>query len=206
MRAVQIRAMLILAIVFSLAWVESANLTVHAAGPLSGSFTINPQFILVGGNDSFTGIGSGGTSPYTFSWDFGDGSPKSTGNFTTHIYKAAGSYTVKMNVTDAASTTAQASPQIVLVQGSPLNIDGWIVNWNITAHHGIEISNVTYNGVKTIIDAMITGILVRYAQPPPGLPQCIFFDDLGADDVSSSIAGFSLQFSIGPTNPWFQIR
>lgn len=204
MRAAQIRSTVILTVVLSLAILEYPSLTVHAAGPLSGSFTTNPQFILAGGNNSFTGTGSGGILPYTFSWDFGDGSPKATGNFTTHIYKLAGSYTVTMNVTDSTPTTAQAPPQVVLVQGSPLNIDGWRVNWNITTFHGIEISNVTYNGVKTIIDAKITGILVRYAQPPPGLPQCIFFDDLGADDVSSSIGGLSLQYSTTPT--WFQIR
>jgi hypothetical protein len=106
-------------------------------------------------------------------------------------------------MTDAlpASTTMT---HLVWVRGSPLNVNGWIVNWNITATHGIEISNVTYGGVLTIRDALINGILVRYFQQPPGL-SCLFFDDLGKDDIASSIAGLSVQFSSGP-DPWFQIR
>ncbi len=93
----------------------------------------------------------------------------------------------------------------VPVHGSPLTIDGWVVNWNITAHHGIEIYNVSYNGIPTIRDALINGIQVTYYQQPPGL-SCIFFDDLGNDDLASSIAGLTVQNSTDPSNPWFQIR
>jgi len=207
MQILRVRPAMLVAIIISTAIYGISNITAaHAAGPLTGSFTVNPQFMLAGGNDSFTGTASGGTPPYTFGWTFGDGSPGATGNPATHIYKLAGSYAVSLTITDSASGTFSSPPQTVQVQGSPVSINGWLVNWSITTHHGVEISNVAYNGVPTIIDAMITGILVRYVPPPSGVPQCLFFDDLGQDDLNSSIAGFSLQFSSGPSNPWFQIR
>jgi hypothetical protein len=182
-----------------------SNITsVHGAGPLTGSFVSAPQFKLVGGNDSFTGTASGGTPPYKFNWTFGDGPLKGNGNFTTHVYKQPGNYLVTLNITDAAAAKIQVT-QTVQVQGSPLNINGWGVNWNITAKHGIEISNVTYGGVLTLRDAVLNGILVRYFQQPPGIPSCIFFDDLAPEDLNSSIAGLSVQYSAGP-DPWWQIR
>ncbi|MGD1148668.1 MAG: PKD domain-containing protein, partial [Thermoanaerobaculaceae bacterium] len=58
---------------------------------------------------NFTGSAAGGTSPYTYSWNFGDGSAQSTQQNPTHSYSASGSYTVVLKVTDAASATATDS-------------------------------------------------------------------------------------------------
>jgi hypothetical protein len=121
----------------------------------------------------------------------------------THIFSTAGNFTVSLTITDSTGVSPPI-PHTVWVRGSPLNVNGWSVNWNITATHGIEISNVTYGGVLTIRNALINGILVKYFQQPPSL-SCLFFDDLGKDDIASSIAGLSVQFSSGP-DPWFQIR
>ncbi len=205
----RIRPALLLAIVFSTAIYGLSTITVaHALGPLAASFTWNPQFILAGGNDSFTGTASGGISPYKYNWTFGDGSLIANGSFVTHIFSMAGSYTVRMNITDSTPITPMklSITNTVTVYGSPLTIDGWLVNWNITTHHGVEIYNVTYNGVLTIQDALINGVSVVYfQQPPPPITSCLFFDDLGHDDLASSIAGFTVESSAGP-NPWFQIR
>src|SRR5439155_173413 len=172
-----------------------------------GSFTINPQFILAGGNDSFTATASGGLSPYKFNWTFGDSPLVANGSFVTHIFSVAGSYTVTLNITDSTPILPMktAITNTVTVHGSPLNINGWSVNWNITAFHGVEIYNSSYNGVLTIRDALIKGVSVVYFQQPPGL-SCLFFDDLGRDDLEGSIAGFTVQNSTDPSNPWFQIR
>src|SRR6266487_3174690 len=59
----------------------------------------------------------------------------------THIFSSAGSYIVTLTITDSANMVATIM-NTVPVHGSPLTIDGWVVNWNITAHHGIEIYNV----------------------------------------------------------------
>jgi hypothetical protein len=203
----QIRSVLILALALSLAAYQISNLTVYAAGPLTGSFATNPLFILAGGNDSFTGTASGGISPYKFNWTFGDGPLVANGSFVTHIFNSAGSYTVRLNITDSTPVTPMKIivTNTMIVHGSPLDIDGWRVNWNITDFHGVEVYNITYNGVLTIRDALINGVLVSYFQQPPGL-SCIFFDDLGKDDLASSIAGLTVQNSTDPSNPWFEIR
>lgn len=204
-RMLRFRPAILVALIFSAALYGISNTTtVHAAG-LTGSFVSSPQFVLAGGNDSFTGTASGGTTPYKFNWTFGDGPLIANGSFVTHIFAIAANYMVKLNITDSTSTKITITNTIT-VHGSPLNIDGWLVNWNITDHHGVEIYNTTYNGIPTIRDALINGVSVVYFQQPPGLPSCLFFDDLGHDDLTASIAGFTVQSSTDPSNPWFQIR
>lgn len=55
-----------------------------------------------------------GNGPTSWSWDFGDGSPRSTTQNPTHSYVAAGSYTVQLTATNAAgSDTATRSVTVV---------------------------------------------------------------------------------------------
>ncbi|WP_244859439.1 PKD domain-containing protein [Shewanella dokdonensis] len=49
---------------------------------------------------SFSGSASGGTAPYSYRWNFGDGT-SSTQQNPQHTYAAAGSYSVILTVTDA---------------------------------------------------------------------------------------------------------
>ena len=53
----------------------------------------------------FHGSASGGREPYTWKWDFGDGSISNEQN-PKHTYKEAGIYTVKLIVTDANNQQA----------------------------------------------------------------------------------------------------
>src|SRR5207249_6115059 len=50
----------------------------------------------------FNATTTGGVSPYTFSWDFGDGLA-STGSTVTHTFSTGGTFTVVLTVTDARS-------------------------------------------------------------------------------------------------------
>ncbi|MEO6833969.1 MAG: PKD domain-containing protein, partial [Chitinophagaceae bacterium] len=55
----------------------------------------------INGTTTFTSLASG-TGPFTYVWDFGDGSSPSTASSpVTHAYGSVGSFTVKMIVTDA---------------------------------------------------------------------------------------------------------
>jgi hypothetical protein len=60
---------------------------------------------------------SGGTPPYAFDWDFGDGSPHSSEADPEHTYAAEGLYPVTLTVTDAAG--ALASDGHLLVTAVP---------------------------------------------------------------------------------------
>ena len=62
---------------------------------------------------TFTSITSGGTTPYTYTWNFGDGTPNlvTTQNPVTHeyAYLASGNHTITLSVEDASSPTHQVS-------------------------------------------------------------------------------------------------
>jgi len=84
------------------------HLTVRALGPgvlgasaqADNTFGITPLLV------NFTGSVTGGTAPFTYRWDFGDGTATSTSQNPTHTYEAVGSYTPVFTVTDSKSETA----------------------------------------------------------------------------------------------------
>ena len=78
---------------------------------LTASIAANPTSGTPPLEVSLTGSATGGTEPYTYSWDFGDGETGS-GETTTHTYSTEGTYTVTLTVTDADSETATATQEI----------------------------------------------------------------------------------------------
>jgi len=85
------------------ATIYTDQLNIDAHGPYQG---------IKGEQVQFTGSASNGATPYTWSWDFGDGT-SSTNQNPTHIYQTDGNYTVTFTVTDflgtSKSTTTTAS-------------------------------------------------------------------------------------------------
>ena len=79
----------------------------------SASWTpLSPQ---TGQPVSFTAAASGGISPYTFAWDFGDGA-KVAGTTTTHSYSSAKYYNVTLTATDSTGNTG--SSRSIIAVGS----------------------------------------------------------------------------------------
>lgn len=72
------------------------ELTANAYGPYLG-VTTNPM--------QFTGSASGGFSPYSFSWDFGDGQTSNEQN-PAHFYSILGDYVVTLTVNDSLGNIA----------------------------------------------------------------------------------------------------
>src|SRR5438552_1046920 len=86
--------------------------------PLSTSFTISPSNPIVNTPVTFTSTTTGGTSPYTTTWDFGDGAT-GTGSTATHAYSTAGTFTVILTVNDSGSPRQTASSQLSITVASP---------------------------------------------------------------------------------------
>jgi len=57
---------------------------------------------------AFMATATGGVPPYTFAWNFGDGTPEVTGNAVTHQFARPGDYTVIVTVTDSTGNVARS--------------------------------------------------------------------------------------------------
>src|SRR5256712_4219636 len=81
--------------------------------PLSASFTFLPSNPTSGTAVAFTAVATGGTAPYSYSWNFGDGAT-STGQSPSHAYANSGSFTVSLSATDSLGTVASNSQSITV--------------------------------------------------------------------------------------------
>ncbi len=69
---------------------------------------------------SFKANPSGGKTPYTFSWDFGDGMGTSTHENPSYLYGAPGTYTICVTVTDDYGQSSGAICMNMNVNGLPM--------------------------------------------------------------------------------------
>jgi PKD repeat protein len=68
---------------------------------------------------TFAGSVTGGTGPFAYAWDFGDGTTD-TGSLTpTHTYNAPGSFTATLTVTDALNHTSTSSTTVTVNAVAP---------------------------------------------------------------------------------------
>jgi len=84
------------------------------SGTISANTTAGPSPLIVG----FTSGAMGGKGPYSFLWDFGDGSANSTSPTVTHSY-SNGSYRATLLVRDANGDTNSTNVSINATGGAP---------------------------------------------------------------------------------------
>lgn len=80
------------------------NYCVGTSGPIAS----HPAWI----NVSLRGTASNGSAPYTFSWNFGDGSPNDSGPDVEHSYGSFGTWQVNLTVRDSNGRVAQNQTQV----------------------------------------------------------------------------------------------
>jgi len=130
------------------------------------------KFLIVSNNINFTAKVVGGTAPYTYDWDFGDGQTATVNTASLfHTYAAPGNLTVTVTVTDSLSTTGTRSKAITVLSW-PTPWNGWLIRHNITFNDGVSLTDITYNGKLVIRDARLAGIEVRYKDN-----FCTFYDE-----------------------------
>src|SRR5947208_3107979 len=137
--------------------VSSQTLTVRS--PLTASFTYPPSNPVTGQTVTFTATASGGTSPYTFSWSFGDGL-SATGASVTHSYTTNGTYTVTLTTNDSGERTATTSNTVSVGQQS----QGYA---RVTSSDG-KVFRLYSNGTSTLIGQPVTTQLRQISWKPDG--------------------------------------
>jgi hypothetical protein len=140
------------------------DLICDAGGPYSGEVDETIQF---------TGFATGGTEPYTWSWDFGDGETSDVQN-PTHAYTEAGEYTATLTVTDAAENTETDTAMVTITEPAPVieigditggllkvtavikntgDADATDVDWSINLNGGLILLGKETTGTAATIPA-----------------------------------------------------
>jgi plastocyanin len=79
------------------------NITVSASSSLTAVAEATPLSGAAPLEVAFSGSATGGTPPYTYTWDFGDGSPTDNSAQTTHTYVSDGIFNVSFSIDDSSS-------------------------------------------------------------------------------------------------------
>ena len=99
----------------------------------SGNVSINK-----GASVDFQGNASGGSSPYTYKWDFGGGATNSsTQNLGNVTFNTPGTYTVTFQVTDSSNHTSSSS--VTITVNSPLVVAISSPTGNVTINTGQSV-------------------------------------------------------------------
>ena len=108
----------------------AVGIAIAAKPKIKVSITANPVTGPAPLDVFFTALAEGGTEPYTYDWDFGDGTFISNVQNANPTYLTAGSYTAKVIVTDAKGKTGSKSILIVVssIVGYSVSISGININ------------------------------------------------------------------------------
>lgn len=131
----------------------AGSLTLNvSASPSSGQAPLAVQF-----SSSVTG----GTTPYSYSWSFGDGSATSTLPNPSHTYQSAGTYTAALTVKDAASNQVSASTTVTASGPQPIKFLEADVAWSGSGNIDLSILNSAGTPVGSSIPAGCESTLNR---------------------------------------------
>src|SRR5207245_2672246 len=122
------------------------QLTISTSQLFSTSFTVQPPSGQTGQSISFSASAFGGSPPYTYSCNFGDGSTD-VGATPSHAYSSSGIFDVTVTVTDSNSQTASGSQLITM--SNPLPISQLSVGFDYQPRSVTTATTVTFTASVT---------------------------------------------------------
>lgn len=103
----------IFAFAFAATSVSFQNTSRINVGLLTAAISASPTHVKVGHAVSFVCTATGGVSPFTYSWNFGDGTT-GTGSALTHAYSSIGTKIVTCTITDFILSIATNQTTIIV--------------------------------------------------------------------------------------------
>lgn len=92
----------------------STSITVLSSAGLNATLTASPTHGLIPFSTNLSVIAHGGTPPYQYLWNYGDGSVGLAGNLTRHLFTVPGVYATAVNVTDSNGAHSRVLTSVVV--------------------------------------------------------------------------------------------
>ena len=157
--------------------------------PLTANFSFTPSPPSVGNLAIFSGSASGGLPPYTFVWNFADGTT-GTGSSVSHTYNTAGNYSIVLTVTDAETVTTTGSQVVTVAPWSP---DLFKLDW----------ADYDNNGQVDILDIAVIAFCYGQTTNSSGWPGCVYWDlDLDGRVIIIDLAYVAFYFGATLLSPF----
>jgi GH25 family lysozyme M1 (1,4-beta-N-acetylmuramidase) len=117
-----------------------------------------------GNNIQFTATVTGGTSPYTYAWTYGDGT-SGTGNPATHVYSAAGTVNPLLTVTDAKGKTGSTGSGCTFTVTAPPSVSVSFAVSPSASGGAIVVGGTTYTNGQSSTYAPGTAVAISATVP-----------------------------------------
>ena len=169
---------------------SASNMAEFFGSPLKASFSYSPISPQVGQTVTFTASPTGGVSPYSFSWTFGDGGT-GTSNPATHSYNTAGSYSAKLTVTDHIGTKSNATQTLRV--GRDFNISSSLQSFIM----GFSSSNTTTINLASI-NSFSGTVTLSTSVTPVGLTATLNPNSVGLSSGGTASSTLTVSSSTTP--------
>ena len=183
---------------------DTATVTVLAPGEILVTISA-PKNAGVGSTVYFTGKATGGTTPYSYTWTFGDGATSTQVN-PYHIYENAGEYTVTLKVKDATGKE-KTTTRTISIEGESSSTGcviqsvkgGLMVKATISAGDEQATWSISVEG-RTFIGGSASGTIAPNTVKTVKLPFTLGF---GKADITVTAGTKTQQYTAFMLGPFF---
>ena len=178
---------------------RATPILINVTAPLSATATATPDNGVMPLDVLLFAVASGGTAPYLYDWNFGDGTPHGSGFHVDHVYTAAGTFMATVTVTDSAPTphviSASAAvtvkpppPVITLMKKTSPPFTIVVTGSNLQNGIQVYINGALWNGViwKKTEKIKITGGASLKSAVPKGVATTFRFVNPDTGEVTTT--------------------